>query len=263
MTSHPTRWTEVLRPAPRPDCRLVVFPHAGSCASRYRELVSDLPEEVETIGVSLPGRDRRAGERPHTTLAAAVAAISTELHAFPPRSTVFYGHSLGALLALATAHVSPCNGVVASCSMPGTRGHPDPARVSSPEGVAEIFALHKLPGDALEAPGLSPPQRALAHDLALTAESLRAVDHLRLAVPLTALAGTDDPLIDPGVLPLWAAFTSGRFRGRRVDGGHFFPFAPFGRSVVVDELRALIATARSGSGAPPLPDRLPIGPVRS
>ncbi|ASU81875.1 thioesterase [Nocardiopsis gilva YIM 90087] len=245
MTSRPNHWTEVLRPAPRPDSRLIVFPHAGSGASRYLRIVSDLPEDVESVGVTLPGRDRRAGESPRTTMAAAVAAIRAELHAFPPRPTVFYGHSMGALLALATAHVSACDGVVASCSMPGTRGYPDPRRVSSPEGMAEIFALHKLPGDALQAPGLSRAQQTLAHDLSLTAEALGAVDHLRLGVPLTALAGTDDPLIPPDVLPLWATFTSGAFRERLVDGGHFFPFAPFGHGVLVDELSASLAVARS------------------
>ncbi|WP_149183556.1 thioesterase II family protein [Streptomyces sp. TRM49041] len=242
------RWTAVLRPASRLGGRLVVFPHAGAGTERYATLVSELPDDVEVVGVTLPGRERRAGLPPCLSTAEAVGAVDAELGALTPVPTVFFGHSMGALLAVATAHRggARCDGLVVSCSVPGARGLRLPGRPDGRDEWAAVLAAHRLPADALENPALNDAQRVLAHDLALTRDALRAVGGgpcppAPLTVPLTALAGRDDPLVDPAVLPLWGHFTSGPFRARLADGGHFFPFTPYGRALLSEELRELHA----------------------
>lgn len=248
MASHLDDWTHVLRPSALPGSRVVVFPHAGAGAQRYASVLAGLPETVEVVGVTLPGRERRASLAPGTTLTAAVPGIRRELCALDPVPTVFYGHSLGGLLALAVADAGgPCDGLVVSCSQPGAQSRPRPQRPGSAAELAEILACHRLPADALRDPSLSPARQVLAHDLALARDALRAVEPLRLTVPVTALAGLDDPLVPPDALPLWARFTSGPFRSRLARGGHFFPFTPYGRGVLLEELRASLTALHAGA----------------
>ncbi|MDQ0751421.1 surfactin synthase thioesterase subunit [Streptomyces africanus] len=248
MASPSEDWTHMLRPSADRGSRVVVFPHAGAGAQRYTSVLAALPETVEVVGVTLPGRERRASLPPGTTLAAAVPGIRRELSALDPAPTVFYGHSLGGLLALAVADAGGhCDGLVVSCSQPGARSRPRPQLPGSAAELAEILAGHRLPADALHDPSLSPARRVLAHDLALARDALRAVEPLRLTVPVTALAGTDDPLVPRDALPLWARFTSGPFRCRLAQGGHFFPFTPYGQGVLLEELHASLTAARTGA----------------
>ncbi|MYS95518.1 MULTISPECIES: thioesterase II family protein [Streptomyces] len=243
-------WTHVLRPSAHRTARIVVFPHAGAGAQRYASVLAGLPETVEVVGVTLPGRERRAGLAPRTTLTAAVTGIRRELCVLAPAPTVFYGHSLGGLLALAVAHTGGhCDGLVVSCSQPGAGSRPRPEHPGPAAELAGIFARHRLPADALRDPSLSPAQQALAQDLALAREALHTVEPLRLTVPVTALAGTEDPLVAPGVLPLWARFTSGPVRCRLAEGGHFFPFTPYGQGVLLEELLASLTAAHPGAPA--------------
>ncbi|MEU0390900.1 thioesterase II family protein [Streptomyces chartreusis] len=244
MTSPSDGWTHVLRPSAHRAGRIVVFPHAGAGAQRYASVLAGLPETVEVVGVTLPGRERRAGSAPGTTPAAAVEGIRRELYGLAPAPTVFYGHSLGGLLALAVAHAGGhCDGLVVSCSQPGARSRPRPEHPGPAAELAGIFARHRLPADALRDPSLSPARQVLAHDLALARDVLHAVEPFRLTVPVTALAGTEDQLVPPGVLPLWARFTSGPFRCRLTQGGHFFPFTPYGQGVLLEELLASLTAA--------------------
>ncbi|MFH8500587.1 thioesterase II family protein [Streptomyces coeruleorubidus] len=250
MASHSEDWTHVLRPSVQRGSRVVVFPHAGAGAQRYASVLAGLPETVEVVGVTLPGRERRASLAPDTTLTAAVPGIRRELSALDLARTVFYGHSLGGLLALAVADAGGhCDGLVVSCSQPGARSRPRPEHPGPAAELAEILASHRLPADALRDLSLRPARRILAHDLALAREALHAVEPLRLTVPVTALAGTDDPLVPPGALPLWARFTSGPFRCRLAQGGHFFPFTPQGQGVLLEELLASLTAAHSGAPA--------------
>ncbi|WP_331760423.1 alpha/beta fold hydrolase (plasmid) [Streptomyces sp. NBC_01471] len=239
-------WTALLRPAPHARRRLVVFPHAGAGPDSYASLLTRLPDDVEVLGVTLPGRERRPDEAPGTSPDAVAHGVAGELAERAPLPTVYFGHSLGALLAVATARARPglCDGLVVSAAFPGSRAHPFPDLLESTEGLAAILARHRLPADALTAPGpLSGRERLLAHDLELTRRALVSVAGTCLPVPLTALAGTDDPIVPAATLPLWGGFTSGGFRCRLVEGGHYFPFLPAGRRALLAEIADALTAA--------------------
>lgn len=264
------RWTVPLRPArTAARQRVVLFPHAGSGLAPYRPLAAQLPDSVDVVGVLPPGREERGTEAPHYTLAEAVRGVTRELAAAadpagaarPP--TVFYGHSLGSLLAVLSAHTARreataaavpggCEALVLTCGMPGARGCTRPEGLRGPDGRAAVLAEHGLPGDAPVGSRLSKDQRILAGDLVVAHQALAAIDPIRLTQPVTVLCGADDRLVPPVTLPLWAPFTTGPFRGQVVEGGHFFPFTPQGRDRVAAELTAAVArpaavrTARPG-----------------
>ncbi|MGW2327510.1 thioesterase II family protein [Streptomyces sp. NPDC001700] len=248
-------WTAGLRPArPAPAARIVVFPHAGGDAPRFLTPLSRLPGDVELLGITLPGHAERAAEPPAARVADVVRGVRGALRGLPSVPTVFYGHSLGALLAVAVADVVETGAVVVSCGLPGERAYPHPERLHTAAGLDEIFALHGLPPGALHDTALDQRARTLAHDLALSRQALRAVRNVCLAVPLTALAGTNDPLVPAATLPGWAAFTRAAHRGRLVEGGHFFPFSPAGADVLLEELTAALSAvghdAEAGVTAP-------------
>ncbi|CAG6391045.1 Thioesterase [Actinacidiphila cocklensis] len=229
----------MLRPVPAPRRRLVVFAHAGAGPRLYARLLAGLPEDVELAGVTLPGREHRDREPPRTLLPAITDRVVRELRAAEPLPTTFYGHSLGSLLALASAHAAPelCHALVLTAAPPGTKGHDFAADLDTPDGLAELFAHHRVPMDALdESRARDRAQYVLAWDLLLARDALLAADGTRVGQPLTVLGGLHDEVVPIATLPLWARFTTGRFRSRAVAGGHFFPFHPEGRHLLVTEL---------------------------
>lgn len=236
-------WTTVLRPVPEPRSRLVVFAHAGAGPRLYSRLLAGLPGDVELVGVTLPGREHREGEPPGARLPAVTERAAGELRAAGPMPTTYYGHSLGSLLALATAGSAPelCHALVLTAAPPGTRGHDFAAALDTPEGLAELFAHHRVPMDALdESRARDRAQHVLAWDLLLARDALLAADGTRVDQPLTVLGGLHDEVVPISTLPLWAGFTTGRFRSRAVPGGHFFPFHPEGRHLLVTELADVV-----------------------
>ncbi|MEU6084033.1 alpha/beta fold hydrolase [Streptomyces sp. NPDC047108] len=256
-------WTDLMRPAAQeaPAARVLVFPHAGAGPLRYRAPLSRLPDDVELIGATLPGRERRAVEPLTTCAVEAVEGVAGELRRLPPAPTVLYGHSLGGLLAVAVADLAGegparvnCDAVMVSCALPGAR---------TPLQLEDVLALHGLPAGALresEGPDscgdvtrLGRDARVLAHDLSLSLRALTAVRDARLTVPLTALAGRDDQLVPAGTLPQWAAFTRAEYRQHLVAGGHFFPFAPSGTDVLLAELDAALHAAVTPGCRPAAP----------
>lgn len=229
----------MLRPVPAPRRRLVVFAHAGAGPRLYSRLLAGLPDDVELVGVTLPGREHRDGEPPGALLPDVTDRAARELRTAAPMPTTYYGHSLGSLLALACARAAPelCHALVLTAAPPGTRGHDFAAALDTPEGLAELFAHHRVPMDALDATrARDRAQHVLAWDLLLARDALLAADGTRVSQPLTVLGGLHDEVVPISTLPLWTRFTTGRFRSRTVAGGHFFPFHPEGRHLLVTEL---------------------------
>ncbi|WP_063748893.1 thioesterase II family protein [Streptomyces sp. NRRL B-24484] len=246
----PSVWTGHLRPATHSRSRLVVFPHAGAGPRTYARLLSGLPGDVELIGVTLPGRERRADETPTGPLAAAVQGIGSELAALPPLPTLYWGHSMGSLLAVTVAahRPGPCAGLVLTAGIPGPDALDFAVPLDSPEGLELMFTRHRLPLRALDTgSGHSTADYVLAHDLVLARSALLGLDGVRLGLPLTAYAGADDPLVPASTLPGWRDFTTGGFRSRTLAGGHFFPFLPSnGRVLLADIAATLQSCALAG-----------------
>src|SRR3546814_4467064 len=95
-------WFVRARPRPAAELRLFCFPHAGGAASSYFAWAGAL-EAVDVLAVQPPGREGRLAEPliadMTTLLDRLVAAIEPQLD----RPFVFFGHSMGALVAFETA----------------------------------------------------------------------------------------------------------------------------------------------------------------
>lgn len=220
-------WMVCARPLVAPRARLVCFPYAGGAATAFHAW--RVGDEVEVIALALPGRSFRLREPPIRDPEVLVEAICAELAALEG-PLVFYGHSMGALIAWETAHRLIAAGrrdltglVVAA------RGAPDSPRLveslTAHDDRSLVRALHRIYGadtTVLEDPDLAAMVLpALRADLTVH-ETWRAVPRPPLALRMLALGGTADGAAPPGAIEGWRAFTTGPFEARFLTAGHFF-----------------------------------------
>ncbi len=206
--------------------------------------------DIEVAAVRLPGRDGRLRERPFRRWAALLDALIPALSVELTRPFVFFGHSMGAMIAyeltgrLAAVGCQPQRLVLAACRSPHT---PNTLRTIHDLPEAEFIA-------SLKSIGATPEQLFTDHRLLqLLAPMLRA--DLELAetwppspaqpvkVPLVVMAGDEDPIAPPAAVEGWAGYSEAGFRSHTLRGGHFFMRS--GRTAFFDLLRTELATAAS------------------
>ena len=120
-TARPQWWSQLRpwgEPVTAPRARMLIAPHSGAGPNRYLRLVGGLPDDVEIVGLTLPGRERRGSERPGATLDEVLASLSAVSR--PEVPTLVLGHSMGATLGLHLAHAlgKQCVGLIASGQEP-------------------------------------------------------------------------------------------------------------------------------------------------
>ena len=77
---------------------LIFFPHAGGGASAFYPWSRVLPAELTSYAIQLPGRETRLREPLHRQVSTLVESLSDVLQPYLDRPTIFWGHSMGALL---------------------------------------------------------------------------------------------------------------------------------------------------------------------
>ncbi|MFF0752615.1 thioesterase II family protein [Streptomyces sp. NPDC004267] len=245
-----TRWT--VRRHRRPDAVAVLycFPHAGGLPGEYVRWSDELPE-AEVRGVHLPGRTTRRAEPPFTRMADLVDALVSAVDFADPDGTgraerpfVFFGHSLGALVAFEVARELRARGrrlperlIVSSCPAP-----PLPPVARPVHGMSDDELL-----DAIER-GTGEPMAHLREDADLREHALASfrADYTLLERyapapaepldrPVTVLAGSEEP--HAAWHEGWAAHTSATTAQRVAAGGHFYFRAGQGRDDLLRVLR--------------------------
>lgn len=211
-----------------PDAEVDVFafPHAGASAAVLIPLKRCLPPWLALRPIELPGRGRRMTEDPRWRLDTLVAVMARELAARAGRPALFFGHSMGALLAYETARQLPT--APAHLVVSGHRGpQQDRGYLQGHEEDDATFATELRRWGGEEADWLEDEDlRSLF--LPVLREDFRALVAYRhregppLPCPITALRGAADPYLDDEGLAAWATLTEAQFSSSTVPGGHFF-----------------------------------------
>ncbi|MFF4842253.1 thioesterase II family protein [Streptomyces collinus] len=222
-----TRWV-LSRPGGSADgARVYCFPHSGGSPGEYVRWAARLPGH-QVRAVQTPGRGSRMDEEPFTGMEALVDSLVSQVAFEEP--FVFFGHSLGALVAYETALALRERGLpeprallLSGTAAPHTlRARPSLRGLAGTELVAAIERVYgPVPAELHEDPEL--------RDLLLTGlrADLEIVSGYRyrprppLSCPVTVLGGRDDeePLDDLGA---WRAYTTGPFDLRVFPGDHFY-----------------------------------------
>ena len=219
-------WIRPIMSPPDPTTTLFCFPHAGGGPSAYRSWSRAPIRGAEVLALALPGREERFGESPQVDVSAIAAAIVR--HACRP--FVFFGHSMGALLAFAVQHVLLRLDAV-SADLVWVSGTGSPAYRSGPlagagrlsdsalmQRLVSLGGIHPLiAADPDSARLFLPPMRA---DLDWLDEYLSERPAL-LPTPLCAVIGREDPMATPAQAADWSQFTTATFQLTVVNGGHF------------------------------------------
>jgi len=227
------RWFSVPFPKPAASLRLFCFPYAGGGASAYyawsRALAND---PIEVCALQLPGRESRLTEPPFADVASLVSALGPILRTRLERPCVFFGHSLGAIVAFELVRWMRDRRLTLPLrlAVSGARA-PDAARDDPPlHAIADDRALASAVAERYNAI----PPAVMANDelLSLVLPALRAdlrmnetyacVEGPPLPVDIAAYGGRDDALVGEDQLTEWNRHTTGRFTHRIFPGGHFF-----------------------------------------
>ncbi|MFJ9033467.1 amino acid adenylation domain-containing protein [Streptomyces sp. NPDC102274] len=232
----------VLKRAENPRARIFCVAGMGGTTGGNVPLIRHLPDDIELVGIQLPGREARAGEPAADDMMAladhAVAALSGRMDI----PFVLYGHSQGAWLCWEIAHrlahrpgVPPVALVVA-CALPPlaepTAGLTRLAELTgdfdaaAPQEFAEIFD-GLLPEEILRSEELLAGYVERLRADTVLADSHRAalngVCRPALGLPVFAVEGTRDPVLPEGSMKVWRELSTGPFTPSRIDGTHAAP----------------------------------------
>ncbi|MEO8152060.1 MAG: alpha/beta fold hydrolase [Rhizobacter sp.] len=239
-----------MRPAPRPNAkaRLFCFPYAGGGAAAYRLWPTGLPAELEVVAIQLPGRANRLREPALNSISAIVDALVPVLLPQLDLPCVFFGHSMGSLLAAEVARALVAQGLrgprhlVVSGRRPPHMKQTEPLLHALPDAEF-VSAINQRYG------GIPAEVAAHADLLALLLPSLRAdIQALEthhppirepMGCPISVFGGGDDRLTPRTHLDAWRSETSAAFRVRVFPGDHFY-LAPRMNEVLAD-LSATVA----------------------
>ncbi|MFI0241463.1 thioesterase II family protein [Streptomyces sp. NPDC016845] len=228
-TTFDGEWIRRFHPSEESTFRLVCFPHAGGSASYYYALSKALAPGLDMLALQYPGRQDRAAEGCITRLSDLADHVYAALRdAEDGRPYVFFGHSMGSVLAFEVARRyqdrtgTPPSWLLAS-------GYPAPSRlrggtVHRRDAAGILDELRTVGGtdpawleDAELLAAILPPVRA-----DYTAVETHPRSDARLTCPITTLTGDNDPHTTVTEAEAWADHTTDDFTCRVFSGGHFF-----------------------------------------
>lgn len=197
----------------------------------YRPWADLLPADVELCAVQLPGRETRLRERPIHSLEAIVGEVLRHIVAYLDRPAVFFGHSMGALVAYEVARGLASSGAegISALVVSGRRAPhlPDPDPPIHGLGDAEFVdrLQHRYGGIPEEVRRHADVMALLLPGLRADVTALERYAHepgIVLSCPVLAFGGRDDARVPSSDLAAWEHVTSGPSAMRLFRGGHFF-----------------------------------------
>jgi pyochelin biosynthetic protein PchC len=215
----------------QPQVRLICFPWAGGGASAYRRFASLFPGEIETLAVQYPGREDRFEEDKLLRMDSLVKHVLDDLVHIFDRPLVFFGHSMGALVAYEVAQAlkqksgrEPRQLIVSGSGSPDNEGSYErcPADASDDDLISNMQRLGGTPPEIL---GNKKIVHALLPVLRADYEVLdnySPVQATRLSCPIIACAGDADPSVSPVSMKAWRQYTTGAYREHWFTGDHFY-----------------------------------------
>jgi len=100
------KWFQFEKKSDSEKCRLYCFHYAGGNASFYSNWSKYLSDQISVYPLQFPGRGRRMGEKCFTDAYSAAEAAAEQIAAQNTDvPVIFFGHSMGGVLAYLTAYI--------------------------------------------------------------------------------------------------------------------------------------------------------------
>ncbi|MEE3956206.1 thioesterase II family protein [Peribacillus frigoritolerans] len=209
--------------------RLFCFPYAGGSSSFYRPWASYCNEDIEVIGIQLPGRDKRIYETPIDNLENLISNLTMEIKEFLDKPFVFFGHSMGSILSyeickallLSENHI-PKHLFLSSCRAPHLSLREEMIHTLSDSlFIEKLKELNGTPDEILNRKEFSElflPM--LRSDFKIAETYQRSID-TQLPLPITCIIGDNDTVSVSDSME-WQKHTSDIFSHSIYSGDHFY-----------------------------------------
>lgn len=213
--------------SPRSFC----FPYAGGGPAVFRNWSQLVPPTTGLYGIHLPGRESRMAEPAFTALSPLIEELTPILADEVTGSPyVFFGHSLGALVAFAVCREFRRNGtplpdrlIVSGASAPHLPPRRPPIHdLPEPEFLEELRRLGGTPDEALTNKELMELVIPMLRADCSVSETYDFTEEPPLPCPIVAFGGRDDEDVPVEDVHAWRSHTSSHFMYKVFPGGHFF-----------------------------------------
>jgi medium-chain acyl-[acyl-carrier-protein] hydrolase len=215
------------------DVRLVCFHFAGGSAQSFLSWRQPSTEVCELLAAELPGRSRRYNESFSTSILDAAERFADAYAKLEPKKCVFYGHSLGALLAYETARIlaergasGPNRLIISSRSGPVSF----PVSIGLPElsDASLMKYLRDLQGTRQSVLENKMLMEMMLPIIRADLEIIYGYEYCNnpiLAIPVDVIGAIEDHHCPFESLLDWRNVTSKAFNLHMIQGGHFAPIA--------------------------------------
>jgi acyl transferase domain-containing protein/surfactin synthase thioesterase subunit/short-subunit dehydrogenase len=211
-----------------PKMRLFCFHHAGGGPSAFSGWRKKIPDDIDLCLIQLPGHELRRGEPLLATLDPVISGITQSLRQYLDVPYVFFGHSMGALLAVEVAknliklNVPLPKYLILSSASPITEVSRQDLSSLSDEDFIDFINKNfgGIPSSLLENKEILkeflPTMRA---DFSI----LNSLPPLKeaLNIPVTTIYCMDDPSNSEESINKWASTTRASYQSIKLPGGHF------------------------------------------
>ncbi|MGC2527905.1 MAG: alpha/beta fold hydrolase [Candidatus Acidiferrum sp.] len=210
--------------------RVLCFPFAGGGASVFAPWMAIESSDTEICAVQLPGRESRIRERPFTDMKDLAKVTAWGIRPYLDRPFVFFGHSMGGLLAFEVSRVLQNNGGPLPCLLV-TSACPAPQLPYAfqnihdlPDGefIDEIKKLQGKSSAALENKDLLELVLPMLRADFTVVETYSCESGDQLEVPILAIGGSDDLFVPSERIDGWRKQTAKQYFQVSVLGDHFF-----------------------------------------
>jgi len=223
-------WCRVLPSSAACTVRLFCIPYAGGGANVFADWHKALPDYVEVCLITLPGREERLRELPYTRMPLMIKALWRGIHELLDMPCVFFGHSMGALIAFELAHYAqqkeidvPSHLVVGGHRAPHLPSREGPMHALSEESfIDKLREYSGTPELLLTHPDFQKIYMPLLRADFAVCETYQYQSRGALNCPITVLSGNADPDTNAFEVASWKDHTVSTLKQKEFKGNHFF-----------------------------------------
>lgn len=230
LTEFQQRWLLRPRPLEKPALRLIALPYAGGNGTVYYSWQAGLDDGIELNAIMMPGRLSRIDEPVCTSLTELTDVLIDVIHTLSDVPCVFFGHSMGAIMAWYLTHqlgqrglAMPRHLFLSGHGAPGaSRNRSVLQTLSDDEFVLCLKRYNGIQDMITREPALMRlVLPALRADFQLL-DQLPDANYPPLNVPFSVLSGSHDPNVSAVSVERWPAFTRAPCSVHYFPGDHFF-----------------------------------------
>ncbi|NOT89708.1 MAG: thioesterase [Lysobacter sp.] len=209
--------------------RLFAFAHAGGGASVFGKWNKALPG-AHVLATRLPGRESRIVESAYTSMAPLIDALAGQISTRLDRPFVFYGHSLGGLIAFELTHRlremglrQPERLLIGATRSPDRKSpHPQLHALADADLVKGLGRYGNMSQSIIDSPELMAMLLPMLRGDFSLVETYAYRERAPLDRPIVVYYGNDDRMVDPADMDGWRTKSSADVRLLPIEAGHLF-----------------------------------------